>query len=217
MRRRTHVLVVDAAGIVRDGLCALLRGDGTLQVDGAFGSARDAVRAQGELRPDLLVLDFPVAMKTGPQTITHLKRRWPRARVLVLSARSDARAIEAARNAGADGYVLRNDTREQLFNAVRALGAGRHYISTSVLEGPGGGNGSPQVRRQADTAGMLTDREQQVVTLIAEGYRTREMAQLLSVSHKTVERHRTNLMRKLGVRSATGVVAYAITHGYAGF
>ena len=64
---------------------------------------------------------------------------------------------------------------------------------------------------------MLTNREQEVVTLIAEGYRTREMAQLLSVSYKTVERHRTNLMRKLGVRSATGVVAYAITHGYIGF
>jgi DNA-binding NarL/FixJ family response regulator len=64
---------------------------------------------------------------------------------------------------------------------------------------------------------MLTTREQEVVALIAEGYRTREMAQLLSVSHKTVERHRTNLMRKLGVRSATGVVAYAITHGYISF
>ena len=64
---------------------------------------------------------------------------------------------------------------------------------------------------------MLTDREQEVMALIADGYRTREMAQLLSVSHKTVERHRTNLMRKLGVRSATGVVAYALTHGYVGF
>jgi two-component system response regulator NreC len=64
---------------------------------------------------------------------------------------------------------------------------------------------------------MLTNREQEVVALIAEGYRTREMAQMLSLSHKTVERHRTNLMRKLGVRSATGVVAYAVTHGYIGF
>jgi DNA-binding NarL/FixJ family response regulator len=219
MRRRTHVLVVDAAGIVRDGLCALLRGDGALQLDAAFASARDAVRAQGELRPDLLVMDFAVAMRTGPQTIAHVKRRWPRARVLVLSARADARAIEVARSAGADGYVLKNDTRDELFNAVRALVAGRHYISTSVLERPAGGDRlrPPHVRRQSDSPGMLTDREQQVVTLIAEGYRTREMAQLLSVSHKTVERHRTNLMRKLGVRSATAVVAYAITHGYVGF
>ncbi len=78
------------------------------------------------------------------------------------------------------------------------------------------GKAPPRARR-TESAGLLTAREQEVVTLVAEGYRTREMAQLLSVSHKTVERHRTNLMRKLGVRSAAGVVAFAITHGYVGF
>jgi DNA-binding NarL/FixJ family response regulator len=99
------------------------------------------------------------------------------------------------------------------------LAGGKHYISKSVLDPPARGSErpAPHARRRTDSAGMLTNREQEVVALIAEGYRTREMAQLLSVSHKTVERHRTNLMRKLGVRSATGVVAYAITHGYVGF
>jgi two-component system, NarL family, response regulator NreC len=219
VRRKTHILVVDDEGISREGLCALLQREPTLRFDGAFASAREAIRTRGDLKPNVVIMDLPVAMKTGPQTIAHMKRRWPHARVLVLSARPDGRVIEAARRAGADGFVLRNDDREELFRAIHALAADRHYISKSVLE-PAARSArrpAPHTPRRHDHPPMLTNREQEVVALIAEGYRTREMAQLLSLSHKTVERHRTNLMRKLGVRSATGVVAYALTHGYVGF
>ena len=218
MRRKTQILVIDGEGLVRDGLCALLQTEDSLHLSGAFDSVREALRSRGDLSPDIAVMDFSLAMKSGPQTISHVKRRWPEAAVLVLSGSRDGQSIEAARRAGADGYVLRNDQRAELFNALKTLAQKKHYISASVLEPKPAraGNGSPHLRR-TEGAGMLTNREQEVVALIAEGYRTREMAQLLSVSHKTVERHRTNLMRKLGVRSATGVVAYAITHGYVGF
>jgi two-component system, NarL family, response regulator NreC len=219
MRRRTHILVIDAEGMLRDGLCALLQSDDSLHLDGAMVSARVAVRTRGDLRPDVVVMDFSTAMKTGPQTILHLRRRWPGTCVLVLAGNGEGRTIEAARRAGADGFVLRNDRSTELFKAIHALAERRHYISSSVLQSRSRGDGrtSPYLGRRSDTAAMLTDREQEVVALIAEGYRTREMAQMLSLSHKTIERHRTNLMRKLGVRSATGVVAYAITHGYVGF
>jgi DNA-binding NarL/FixJ family response regulator len=158
-------------------------------------------------------------MQTGPQTLLHVKRRWPGTSVLVLAPSGAGTTIEAARRAGADGYVLRNDQSAELFKAIAALAARKHYISTSVLHTDATSKGRKPAHavRRSDTAAMLTRREQEVIALIAEGYRTREMAELLSVSHKTVERHRTNLMRKLGVRSATGVVAYAITHGYVGF
>jgi two-component system response regulator NreC len=219
MRRKTHILVIDSEGLARDGLCALLRCEEGLLIAAPCGSVREALRARsGEASPDVLIIDFSLAMKTGPQTLLHLKRRWPQATILVLSGSRDGQAIESARRAGADGYVLRNDQRAELFNAIRTLAQKKHYISTSVLELSASRSGSEAPhRRGTDGAGMLTSREQEVVALIAEGYRTREMAQLLSLSHKTVERHRTNLMRKLGVRSATGVVAYAITHGYVGF
>jgi two-component system response regulator NreC len=219
MRRKRHILVIDEEGLTRDGLCALLSSEPALRVDGAFASARDAVRSRGDLKPDVVIMDLPIAMKTGPETIMHVKRRWPQTRVLVLSVRGDGRTIEAARRSGADGFVLRNDDRAQLIQGLQALAAGRHYVSRSVLEPRGRSQRrpSPHAPRRSHAEPMLTNREQEVVTLIAEGYRTREMAQLLSVSHKTVERHRTNLMRKLGVRSATGVVAYALTHGYVGF
>jgi DNA-binding NarL/FixJ family response regulator len=219
MRRKTHILVIDAEGMLRDGLCALLEREPSLHLDGAFVNARSAIRTRGGLQPHVVVADFSTAMKTGPQTILHLKRRWPRASVLVLAAGGDDASIKAARRAGADGYVLRNDSSTELFKAIAALAARKHYISTSVLHASTGGNGRKPAHavRRSDTAAMLTTREQEVVALVAEGYRIREMAELLSVSHKTVERHRTNLMRKLGVRSATGVVAYAITHGYVSF
>ena len=219
MRRKTHVLVIDAEGLVRDGLCALLKEEESLHLDGAFVNARLAVRTRTEPRPQVVIMDFPTAMQTGPQTLLHVKRRWPGTSVLVLAPTGAPATIEAARRAGADGYVLRNDQRTELLRAIEALASGKHYISTSVLHTSDRANGPAPAHavRNSDTAAMLTTREQEVVALIAEGYRTREMAQLLSVSHKTVERHRTNLMRKLGVRSATGVVAYAITHGYISF
>jgi DNA-binding NarL/FixJ family response regulator len=217
MRRKTHILVIDGEGLLRDGLCALLQQDDALHVDATFSSAREALRVRGDLRPHVVVMDFGLALKAGPQTVAHVKRRWPEASVLVLSVSGEGQAIEAARRAGADGYVLRNDHRAELFNAIHALVERKHYISKSVLEIPAEAGKAPPRARRTESAGLLTAREQEVVTLVAEGYRTREMAQLLSVSHKTVERHRTNLMRKLGVRSAAGVVAFAITHGYVGF
>ena len=216
MRRKTHILIIDGEGIARDGLCALLQQDEGLHVDAAFANTREALRSGRDLHPQIVIMDFGLALKTGPQTVAHVKGRWPEAGVLVLSASTEGQAIEAARRAGADGYVLRNDHRAELFNAIHALAERRHYISKSVLETPKAAKAPPRARR-TESAGLLTAREQEVVTLVAEGYRTREMAQLLSVSHKTVERHRTNLMRKLGVRSAAGVVAFAITHGYVGF
>jgi DNA-binding NarL/FixJ family response regulator len=215
-RRKTRVLVVDEAGIMRDGLCALLQSDDALEVVAATASRREAVQNLTTAQPDVIVIDFAADLKTGPETIIYLKSRWADARVLVLTVRRDETFIEAALRAGADGYVLKTDSRAELFNAVHRIASGKSYISPSALDRmvtayaktsdrPGRTRGS----------GALTSREQEVITLIAKGYRTREMAELMSLSHKTVEKHRTNLMRKLGLRSAAAVAAYAITHGFA--
>lgn len=215
-RRKTRVLVVDEAGIMRDGLCALLQSDDALEVVAATASRREAVQNLTTAQPDVIIIDFATDLKAGPETIVHLKGRWADVRVLVLTVRRDEAFIETALRAGADGYVLKTDSRAELFNAVHRIASGKSYISPSALDRmvtayaktsdrPGRPRGS----------GALTSREQEVITLIAKGYRTREMAELMSLSHKTVEKHRTNLMRKLGLRSAAAVAAYAITHGFA--
>jgi len=215
--RRTRVLVADEAGIMRDGLCALLQSDDALEVVAATVTRREALETVTTAQPDVIVIDFAADLKAGPETIAQVKRRWPEVRVLILTVRRDETFIETALRAGADGYVLKTDSRAELFNAVHRIASGKGYISPSALDRmvTAYAKTSDRLPGRPRAAGALTSREQEVITLIAKGYRTREMAQLMSLSHKTVEKHRTNLMRKLGLRSAAAVAAYAITHGFA--
>jgi DNA-binding NarL/FixJ family response regulator len=201
----------------RDGLCALLQSHGNLEILAVSDTRRDAVQTLSSMQPQLVIMDFSAALKTGPQTIVQLKRRWPELRVVVLTLRRDQQFIEGALRAGADAYVLKTDGRAELFNAIDRISAGKGYISPAALDrmvtAYVGTPDRPATRVRPP--GVLTSREQEIIALVARGYRTREMAQLLSLSHKTVDKHRTNLMRKLGLRSAAAVAAYAITHGFA--
>jgi DNA-binding NarL/FixJ family response regulator len=216
-RRKTQIIVIDEPGILRDGLCALLETDKSLEVIEVTDGSREAVQALASTQPNVAIIDFSSDLKGGPETIALLKRRWPEVRVLVVTVRRDEQFIEVALRAGADGYVLKSDSRAELFNAVHRIAAGKGYISPSALDRMVTAYAKTSDRQpgRARTPGALTNREQEVITLIAKGYRTREMAELMSLSHKTVEKHRTNLMRKLGLRSAAAVAAYAITHGFA--
>ncbi len=209
---RIKVVVIDQAGILRDGLVALLETEPAFVVSGVAASRRDALTTIAACNPSVVLVDFSIAMKTDPETVALLKKRWPEIRVVVLSLRQEEYLIESALRAGADGYVLKTDTHTDLFNAVRRAALGKGYLSPRVLENLA----NPQQRAtgRAGAAPVLTSREQEVITLIARGHRTREIAHQMSLSHKTVEKHRTNLMRKLGLRSAAAVAAYAITHGY---
>lgn len=213
---KTQILLIDEPGILRDGLCALLQSDPGLEVAAIAGSRREAMQALTALSPQLVIMDFSVVLKTGPETVSQLKRRWARLRILVLTFRHDEQLIAAALRAGADGYVLKNESRTELFMAVQRITAGHPYISPPALQKVTMANSRTGERASEAAHGpaALTSREQEVIVLIARGYRTREMAQLMSLSHKTVEKHRTNLMRKLGLRSAAAVAAYAINHGY---
>src|SRR6266436_7415659 len=188
---------------MRDGLCALLQSDDALEVVAATAIRGDALQTLTTAQPDIIIIDFAADIKSGPETIAQVRRRWPDVRVLVLTVRRDETFIETALRAGADGYVLKTDSRTELFNAVHRIVSGKGYISPSALDrmvtAYAKTSDRPGRRRGS---GALTSREQEVITLIAKGYRTREMAELMSLSHKTVEKHRTNLMRKLGLRSA---------------
>jgi two-component system, NarL family, response regulator NreC len=199
---------------MRDGLCALLKSSPGIEVVAAISTRREAVAVLTTTKPDLIVMDFSVTLRIGPATVAHLKRRWPRLRVLVLTARALEQFADAALQAGADGYILKNDSRAELFNAVQRLSSGKRYVSPSLLGRVELAPGQAPERTSRTRPAPLTNREQEVITLIARGFRTRDMAQMLALSHKTVEKHRANLMRKLGLRSAAAVAAYAITHGY---
>jgi DNA-binding NarL/FixJ family response regulator len=164
--------------------------------------------------PDLIIADFGAPAVRGLETVAAARSRWPNVPILVLTFQQDDAAIESALRAGADGYLLKTDRRAELLNAMHSVIDRKRYISPSIFDRVVNGFVSqrPQAPR-ADPDG-LSDREREVMKLIAQGLRTREIAEKLSVSHKTVEKHRTNLMRKLGLRTAAAVAAYAISNGY---
>ena len=217
VRRTSTVLLIDEPGIPRDGLRALLDSHSAIEVIGIAAGRREAVRALRDAQPHVVIIDLSVDPVQRRETITDVKRRWPLVRVLVL-VQPEREQIETALRAGADGYVLLDEECAELFNAVQRLASGRSYISPAIFD-----RMVTSYRASTDVTiprspapKVLTGREREVIVMIAEGYRTREMAELLHLSHKTVEKHRAKLMRKLGLRSAAAAAAYAITHGLGG-
>ncbi len=214
------VVISDDHGIMRDGLRALIESEPDLQVIGTAANGREAIRAAEQYKPDLILMDISMPLTDGPEAIAYIKRRSPTMRILVLTFHTDELHIQAALQAGADGYVLKDDSRVELLTAIRAVLAGKSYLSPAICNrvvsgylGVGAAIRS-NLSTPTNTNNGLSSREREVIKLIAEGYRTRQIAQFLSLSPKTIEKHRSNLMRKLGLRSASAVTAYAIANGF---
>ncbi len=215
VRSRLRVLVVDEPGIMREGVGALLEGIPEIEVIGSASIGIEALKAAAALQAQVVVLELPAGMRGGSRLISSLKSQLKGIRVIVLTFHREASIVEAALRAGADGYVLKSDSRAELFAAVANVSAGKNFVSPSLRRRVSQGeNTSPKDAAPASTP-ELTERELQVIRLIAAGRRTREIAKFLSLSHKTIEKHRTSLMRKLGLRNATAVAAYAIMTGIA--
>ncbi len=220
--RKSTVVVVDSHAIMRDGLCALINHESDMTVVGTATNAQDTLHAVATLRPSVLVMDLVMPMSDGADTIAQIKKGYPEQRILVLTFQMDDQTIEAALRAGADSYMLKDDSRLEMLAAIRAVLLGRSFLSSAickrVINGFLGASVSryPRPVRTRSTEGSeaLTQRECEVIRLIAEGYRTREIAAVLTLSEKTVEKHRSNLMRKLKLRSAAAVTAYAIANGF---
>jgi two-component system response regulator NreC len=213
MRRKTRILIVDQESLLRDGLRVLLELEDDLEMMGAIGSGDEPVDAASKTGPHVVLLEFAMPSQDGSETVAVVKSRWPEARVLVLTFRREDEFFEAALRAGADGYLLKTDSRTELLTAIHAVADKKRYISPTLFDRAVSGYlGKPPARRSSVDG--LSAREHQVMRKIALGLRTREIALQLSLSHKTIEKHRSSLMRKLGLRSAAAVAAFATAHGY---
>jgi two-component system response regulator NreC len=213
MRRKLQVLLIDEEGLLRDGLCAMISLEEDFAIAGVISGTTALHTVSVPTDPDLIVADFGAPAVRGLETVTAAHSRWPNVAILVLTFQRDEAAIESALRAGVDGYLLKTDRRAELLNAMHSVIDRKRYISPSIFDRVVNGFVSQRAVRRAESDG-LSDREREVMKLIAQGLRTREIAEKLSVSHKTVEKHRTNLMRKLGLRTAAAVAAFAISHGY---
>ncbi len=206
-----RTLIVEDQTVMRDGLQALLASEPDFEVVGATAEGESAIRAADTLQPNIILMDLSIPHVSGTDAITRIKRKHPEIKIVVLTLHKEDKFIQAALQAGADAYVLKDDNREELFTALLTVITGRRYLSPSILERVIMG----YLDRTTETPSweILTDREQEVMKLIAEGYRTKDIAAQLTVSPRTVETHRTNLMKKLDLASVSAVTAYAIANG----
>ena len=206
----TRVLIADDHGIVRGGLKLLLERQPDIEVVGEAADGAEAVERALALRPDLAILDVSMPLLTGIQATHEIKRHAPEIDVLVLSMHDDERYVFEALKAGASGYVLKREADQDLVDAVRSVTRGEPFLTNAATE--------TLVREwMADeTTGPrepLSPREQEVLKLIAEAQTNRQIGEILHLSEKTVESHRGNILRKLGMRDRVELVRYAIRRG----
>lgn len=205
-----RLLVADDHGVVRGGLKLLLDRQPDMEVVAEAGDGAEAVTEALAHRPDLCVLDVSMPKLTGLQATREIKAQAPDIHVLVLSMHDDERYLFEALKAGAGGYVLKTEADHDLVDAVRAVARGEPFLTGAAqqrlvrewLSDPESGPTEP-----------LTPREQEVLKLIAEAHTNREIGEILHLAEKTVESHRGNLLRKLGMRDRVELVRYAIRRG----
>ena len=213
MGTRKRILIIEDHTLLRAGLRALLTQGDEFEVAGEFDNGRDAVRAIGTLAPDLVLMDLSMPGMNGIEAITEIKRRNPSVRILVLTIHRGEEYIHESLQAGANGYVLKDASHDELRVAIRSVINGKTYLSPDVSESVV----TTYLGRGKDGAASpwstLTHREREVLKLVAEGHSNRSIAEFLSLSVKTVEKHRSNLMRKLGLHNTATLTAYAIEKG----
>ena len=210
---KTRILLADDHALVRRGLRLVLDAEPDLEVVGEAGNGAEAVELALDIEVDLAILDISMPRMTGLQAVAELRRRKPQLRTLILSMHENERYLYESLKAGASGYVLKSVADRDLVEACRAAMRGQAFLypgaETSLIR-----DFLRQARRsEAVPEDPLTSREQEVVKLIAESYSTRQIAAALVISEKTVDRHRTNILEKLGMHDRVELTRYAIRRG----
>ena len=209
-----RVLLGDDHTVLRQGLRKILEDRRDLRVVAEAGNGRDAVREAIEQNPDVAVLDIGMPLLNGIEATRQIVRRAPGVRILILSMHSDQAYVTQAVQAGARGYLLKESAGSELIAAIAAVAAGKTFFSPAVAQVVFDDYvRSLSERGITDRYDALSEREREVLQLVAEGKSSKEIADVLSISPATVETHRTHLLQKLGLRNTAEVVRYAARRG----
>ena len=211
---RIRIVLVEEHEILREGLKALIDLEPDFEIAGDFGDAAAGLAGICRLQPDLVLMDLALPGISGFELLEQIGHIAPRARKLVLTAHNGEQNIRAALNAGAHGYVLKEANRAELMLAIRTVSAGERFlckaVATQVLSGYLSG-GEP--RHSPKSVQSITGREREVLTRIAHGESNKVIARSLALSVKTIEKHRSNLMRKLHLHNAAAITLFAVRNG----
>ena len=205
----TRVLIADDHPLLRAGLRRLLDADSDIETVGEAANGAEALQLTGELQPDVVLLDISMPGEDGIATTRTLKSRFPGVLVLFLTMHEEEGMLHEALRAGGDGYVIKRADGPEILRAIHAVRNGGLYIHASMTRGLV----QPSPARRAATEEALTQREIDVLRLLARGNTNRQIAELLNLSIRTVESHRANLMGKLELTSRVELVTYAEEHG----
>ena len=215
---KLRIFIAEDHTILREALKSLLQTDNTIEIVGEAVNGQEAIQNIIKILPDLVLMDLSLPHINGTEVIRAIKKREPDIKFIALTAHKSEEYVRATLNAKAEGYVLKEDTHQELLTAIKSVMADKIFLSpgiaSKVLAGFLDNNNS---ENGTETPwDLLTDRERQVIKLIAEGSKNLEIADKLSLSVKTVEKHRSNLMKKLDLHSASAITSYAIENGLIG-
>jgi DNA-binding NarL/FixJ family response regulator len=207
-----RVVLVDDHVLIRAGLKALLHSLANIQVVGEASDGHEAVHVVEKLEPDVVIMDIAMANLNGLEAASRVTKQWPKVKVIILSMHANEEYVGQALDAGATGYLLKGAEPAELELALKAVVRGETYLSPSI---------SKQLvqdylshrKEKLGTTVELTARQREVLQLIAEGCSTKDIANKLGLSVKTVDTHRTELMRRLDIHDVAGLVRYAIRRG----
>lgn len=213
-----RVMVVDDHGIVREGLRQVLQADGAFDVVGEAANGVEALAIATREHPDVILLDITMPGDSGLVVAQQLRQQVPESKVLILSVHDDAEYVMESVRAGAHGYLRKDTTPADLRSAIRAVHSGDAWFSpavakrlTEVIRSEAAPSGAPSTA--APSLDVLTNREREILSLIARGLLNKEIGAQLGISVRTVEAHRDSVVRKLGIRSAAGLTRFAMEQG----
>lgn len=208
----TRVLLADNHTLVRAGLRALLQNIEGIQVIAEAGDGREALRLIAEHQPDVVLMDIAMPEMNGLEAAAHVVKEFPQVRVIMLSMHANEEYVLQALRIGAMGYLLKDAGISELELAIKAISQGETYLSPAVSKHVVA-NYLQRVGNEPNSLEQLTSRQREILQLIAEGKSTKEIAELLFISVKTVETHRMQLMKRLDIHDVAGLVRYAIRMG----
>lgn len=206
------ILLVDDHQIIIDGLKSVMKNTSDIIVVGEANNGREAIRLLDILKVDILLMDIDMPVMNGIEALKEIRRSSKDVKVIILSMHQEAAIIKNLMGIGADGYLLKNTTQDELIGAIRKVANGELCFSSGVTLSllNETTNYSKSVDSQVEA---LTEREIEILRLIAEGFSNKEIGSKLFISHRTVDTHRTNLMKKLNANNIAGLISYAIKNG----